>query len=399
MSEVNEIPQSVLRGTEEILPKDALAEKLKKGKKLIIKAGFDPTAPDLHLGHVVLLNKLRQFQDLGHEVCFLIGDFTATIGDPTGKSATRKTLTRAEVEENAKTYAKQVFKVLDESKTRIEFNSSWLNKLSAADLIALAEKHTVAQMIERDDFSKRYQNGQPIALHEFLYPLIQGYDSVALKADVECGGTDQKFNLLMGRELQRQYGEEQQVVVLTPLIEGLDGVKKMSKSLDNYIGIDEPPETMFGKVMSVSDELMWRYIDCLSLKSEDEIQTWKSEVASGKNPRDIKLIFAEELVSRFHSEEDAKRAHQAFIDRFQKKITPEDVPLEALTASEPLPLPQALKLSKMTASTSEAMRLIKSGAVRIDGEKVLDTRFVIDHDIEHLIQVGKRRIVKIIVQA
>jgi tyrosyl-tRNA synthetase len=395
MKEAGVIPDELLRGAEEVLPMEALADKLKKGKPLKIKAGFDPTAPDLHLGHTVLLNQLRQFQLLGHEIIFLIGDFTATIGDPTGKSVTRMPLTPEQVIENAKTYQAQVFKILDEDKTQVMFNSSWLGALSAADLIQLAGKVTVAQMLERDDFSKRYAANQPIALHEFLYPLIQGYDSVALKADVECGGTDQKFNLLMGRELQKQMGQEQQVVILTPLIEGLDGVKKMSKSLDNYIGIDEPPEIMFGKLMSVSDDLMWRYIDCLSFKTSLEIKAWNDTVAAGGNPRDVKLAFSEEIVTRFHSEEAAKSAHEAFINRFQKKIIPEDMALEILKLEGLLPIPQILKLSGLTKSTSEAMRLIKSGAVRVAGEKISDTGLILSEEVEYLIQVGKRRIIKL----
>ncbi len=395
MKEAGVIPEELLRGTEEVLPMDGLIDKLKKGKPLKIKAGFDPTAPDLHLGHTVLLNKLRQFQLLGHEVIFLIGDFTGTIGDPTGKSVTRVPLTPQQVLENAETYKKQVFKILDERKTTIAYNSEWLNQLNAADLIRLAGKVTVAQMLERDDFSKRYAANQPIALHEFLYPLIQGYDSVELKADIECGGTDQKFNLLMGRELQKQFGEEQQVVILMPLIEGLDGVKKMSKSLDNYIGIDEAPDIMFGKLMSVSDDLMWRYIDCLSFKTNTELAAWKERVGSGENPRDIKFEFSEEIVARFHSDEAAKQAREAFINRFQKKLIPDDVDLKVIEAETPLGLPQVLKQTEMTASTSEAMRLIRSGAVRIDGEKVSDTKLLIDFKVEHLIQVGKRRIIKL----
>ncbi|MDX2346945.1 MAG: tyrosine--tRNA ligase [Legionella sp.] len=395
MTKEDVIPEALLRGAEEVLPIEALAVKLKKGRPLRVKAGFDPTAPDLHLGHTVLLNQLRQFQLLGHEVIFLIGDFTATIGDPTGKSVTRVPLTPEQVIENAKTYQEQVFKILDEDKTKIMFNSSWLGALSAADLIQLAGKVTVAQMLERDDFSKRYAANQPIALHEFLYPLIQGYDSVALKADIECGGTDQKFNLLMGRELQKQMGEEPQVVILMPLIEGLDGVKKMSKSLDNYIGIDEPPEIMFGKLMSVSDDLMWRYIDCLSFKSNTEITAWKERVATGGNPRDVKFEFAEEIVARFHSDKAAQNAREAFISRFQKKIIPENIALQALTLEAVLPIPQILKQLGLTKSTSEAMRLIKSEAVRINGEKISDTGLMLDEEVEYLIQVGKRRISKL----
>ncbi len=395
MKEVDVIPEELLRGVAEVLPIEALKDKLKTGKPLKIKAGFDPTAPDLHLGHTVLLNQLRQFQLLGHEVIFLIGDFTATIGDPTGKSVTRMPLTSEQVIENAKTYQAQVFKILDKDKTTIMFNSSWLGQLSAADLIQLAGKVTVAQMLERDDFDKRYTANQPIALHEFLYPLIQGYDSVALEADVECGGTDQKFNLLMGRELQKQLGQAPQVVILMPLIEGLDGVKKMSKSLDNYIGIDEAPDIMFGKLMSISDELMWRYIKYLSFKSNLEIAAWKKRVEDGENPRDIKFEFSEEIVSRFHSVEAAKQAREAFINRFQKKIIPEDVPLQVLKLEIVLPIPQILKQLELTNSTSEAMRLIRSGAVRIDGNKINDTGFLLDQETEYLIQVGKRRLAKV----
>lgn len=389
------IPEELLRGVEEVLPMEAFKDKLKKGTPLKIKAGFDPTAPDLHLGHTVLINKLRQFQLLGHEILFLIGDFTATIGDPTGKSATRVPLTPEEVVINARTYQEQVFKILDPVKTKIVFNSSWLNKLSAADLIQLAQTHTVAQMLERDDFSKRYQAGQPIALHEFLYPLIQGYDSVALNADIELGGTDQKFNLLMGRELQKERGLEAQVVMLMPLIEGLDGVKKMSKSLNNYIGIHEPADTMFGKLMSASDDLMWRYIDCLSFKTNAEIKQWKDDVAAGGNPRDVKLAFAEEIVARFHSDEAGVQARQNFIERFQKKIIPEDLPLQTLELAEPVFIPQILKQIDLVASTSEAMRLIKSGAVRVDEQKVEDTKLLLPLDSTYLIQVGKRRLARL----
>jgi tyrosyl-tRNA synthetase len=395
IKEAGTIPEELLRGVEEVLPMDALADKLKKGIPLKIKAGFDPTAPDLHLGHTVLINKLRQFQLLGHEILFLIGDFTATIGDPTGKSATRVPLTPEQVVINAKTYQEQVFKILDPAKTKVVFNSSWLNKLSAADLIQLAQTHTVAQMLERDDFSKRYQAGQPIALHEFLYPLIQGYDSVALDADVELGGTDQKFNVLMGRELQKERRLEPQVVMLMPLIEGLDGVKKMSKSLDNYIGIHEPADTMFGKIMSVSDELMWRYIDCLSFKTNAEIKQWQDDVAAGGNPRDVKLAFAEEIVARFHSDEAGSRARQDFIERFQKKIIPEDLPLHTLELAEPVFLPQILKQMDLVASTSEAMRLIRSGAVRVDEQKIEDTKLLLPLDSTYLIQVGKRRLARL----
>lgn len=395
MSEEVVIPEGLLRGAVEALPIHGLAEKLKKGKPLKIKAGFDPTAPDLHIGHTVLLNQLRRFQQLGHEVIFLIGDFTATIGDPTGKSATRVPLTREQVLANAVTYEKQVFKILDKDKTRIVFNSSWLSELTATDLIRLAGQVTVAQLLEREDFHKRYTTNQSIALHEFLYPVIQGYDSVVLEADIECGGTDQKFNLLMGRELQRQFGHEPQVIVLTPLIEGLDGVKKMSKSLNNYIGIDEPPDMMFGKLMSISDDLMWRYIDCLSFKSASELNAWKERVLSGENPRDVKLEFSEEIVARFHSESAALEAREAFISRFQKKQIPEDVLCNTIVSAIDIGLVQVLKQTEMTASTSEAMRLIRSGAVRVNGEKILETTYQLQPGGSYLIQVGKRRIVKI----
>jgi tyrosyl-tRNA synthetase len=389
------IPDELLRGVEEVLPMDDFKEKLKRGKPLKIKAGFDPTAPDLHLGHTVLLNKLRQFQQLGHDIIFLMGDFTATIGDPTGKSVTRVPLSTEQVIENARTYQAQVFKILDEEKTQVMFNSSWLGKLGAADLIQLAGKVTVAQMLERDDFSQRYAANQPIALHEFLYPLIQGYDSVALEADIELGGTDQKFNLLMGRALQKQFNQPAQVVMLMPLIEGLDGVKKMSKSLDNYIGIDEAPDIMFGKVMSVSDELMWRYIDCLSFKTNAEIADWKANVSAGGNPRDVKLLFAAEIVERFHSDEAALNAREGFINRFQKKIIPEDVPLQVLAFDEVLAIPQILKQLELTSSTSEAMRLIRSGAVRIDGDKIEDAKLILAENVIYLIQVGKRRLARL----
>lgn len=341
----------LMRGCEEILPVPELEKKLQKGIPLKIKAGFDPTAPDLHLGHTVLLNKLRQFQQFGHEVIFLIGDFTAMIGDPTGKNVTRMPLSQETVLENAKTYQHQVFKILDPDKTTVAFNSQWLNKFNAVDLIRLAATHTVARMLERDDFNKRYTTGQPIAIHEFLYPLLQGYDSVALKADVELGGTDQKFNLLMGRELQKHYGFEPQVVMMTPLIEGLDGVKKMSKSLDNYIGINETPEQIFGKIMSVSDELMWRYIDLLSFKTGKEIQQLKQSVLEGKNPRDVKIDFAKEIVARFHDQTQAELAHNNFIERFQKGNIPEDLEELSLVIVEPIALAQLLKQIDLTASS------------------------------------------------
>ncbi len=388
----------LMRGCEEILPVPELEKKLQKGIPLKIKAGFDPTAPDLHLGHTVLLNKLRQFQQFGHEVIFLIGDFTAMIGDPTGKNVTRMPLSQETVLENAKTYQHQVFKILDPDKTTVAFNSQWLNKFNAVDLIRLAATHTVARMLERDDFNKRYTTGQPIAIHEFLYPLLQGYDSVALKADVELGGTDQKFNLLMGRELQKHYGFEPQVVMMTPLIEGLDGVKKMSKSLDNYIGINETPEQIFGKIMSVSDELMWRYIDLLSFKTGKEIQQLKQSVLEGKNPRDVKIDFAKEIVARFHDQTQAEFAHNKFIERFQKGNIPEDLEELSLVIAEPIALAQLLKQIDLTASTSESIRMVKQGAVKVDGDKVSDPSLKLPIGKSYIIQVGKRRIAKLSIQ-
>ncbi|MCW8395803.1 tyrosine--tRNA ligase [Legionella sp. PATHC039] len=388
----------LMRGCEEILPVPELQKKLQKGIPLKIKAGFDPTAPDLHLGHTVLLNKLRQFQQFGHEVIFLIGDFTAMIGDPSGKNVTRMPLSQETVLENAKTYQNQVFKILDPDKTTVAFNSQWLNKFNAADLIRLAATHTVARMLERDDFNKRYTTGQPIAIHEFLYPLLQGYDSVALKADVELGGTDQKFNLLMGRELQKHYGFEPQVVMMTPLIEGLDGVKKMSKSLDNYIGINETPEQMFGKIMSVSDELMWRYIDLLSFKTGKEIQQLKQSVLEGKNPRDVKIDFAKEIVARFHDQTQAEFAHNKFIERFQKGNIPEDLEELSLVTAEPIALAQLLKQIDLTASTSESIRMVKQGAVKVDGDKISDPSLKLPIGKSYIIQVGKRRIAKLSIQ-
>ncbi|MES9832608.1 MAG: tyrosine--tRNA ligase [Candidatus Thiodiazotropha sp. DIVDIV] len=388
----------IKRGTEEVLPEELLIKKLERGKPLKIKAGFDPTAPDLHVGHTVLINKLRQFQELGHEVIFLIGDFTGMIGDPTGKSATRPPLTRDEVLENAKSYEHQVFKILDPSKTTVLFNSAWMGEMSAVDLIQLAARHTVARMLERDDFNKRYTSGQPIAIHEFLYPLVQGYDSVALKADVELGGTDQKFNLLVGRQLQESYGQEPQVVITLPILEGLDGVQKMSKSLNNYIGITDPPEEMFGKVMSVSDELMWRYYELLSFRPMNEIESWKQGVSEGGNPRDVKVRLAEELVARFHSKEMAEEAHQAFVARFQKGQMPDEMPEHELKPEgESYPIANLLKDSGLVKSTSEANRMIKQGAVRIDGEKLQDPTLSIELGSTAVYQVGKRRFARITV--
>lgn len=384
------------RGAEEILPEGSLLEKLKLGRPLRIKAGFDPTAPDLHLGHTVLITKLRQFQDLGHEVLFLIGDFTARIGDPTGKSDTRKPLTEEQIKANAKDYASQVFKILDPHKTKVMFNSEWMGKKTAVDMIQLASLSTVARMLERDDFNKRYHAGQSIAIHEFLYPLLQGYDSVAMQADVELGGTDQKFNLLMGRELQKHYAQASQVVMTMPLLEGLDGVHKMSKSLNNAIGVDDAPSDMFGKVMSVSDELMWRYYDLLSLKSSDEIQILKQEALAGKNPRDIKLLLAEELVARFHSKAVAAQAVQDFINQFQKGQIPDDI--ETVTMVVPKEgqlLAVILKDLGLVASTSEAYRLIDQGGLKCDQHKVTDRKAKVLPGGDHIYQLGKRKFVRI----
>jgi len=396
MVSVEEQMLELCRGASEVLLEGELAEKLKKGRPLRIKAGFDPTAPDLHLGHTVLINKMRQFQELGHDVLFLIGDFTGMIGDPTGKSATRPTLTREDVLENAQTYKEQIFKILDPESTRIMFNSSWMGKMSAADLIHLAARHTVARMLERDDFAKRYRSGQSIAIHEFLYPLVQGYDSVAMEADVELGGTDQKFNLLVGRQLQQSYGQEPQVVITMPLLEGLDGVQKMSKSLGNYIGINEPPEEIFGKVMSVSDELMWRYFELLSFRPVGEVETLKRQVSEGANPRDIKFQLAGELVERFHGTASARAAHEAFIARFQKGALPEDMPEVSLRCDgQAMPLPLLLKAASLTSSTSEAIRMIEQGAVRVDGERVIDRGASFAAGSTHVFQVGKRKFARV----
>ncbi|MEK7816520.1 MAG: tyrosine--tRNA ligase [Pseudomonadota bacterium] len=396
MTDIKEVLASLKRGTDEILLEAELAERLKSGRRLRVKAGFDPTAPDLHLGHTVLINKLRQFQDLGHEVLFLIGDFTGMIGDPTGKNATRPPLTRDEVIENARTYESQIYKILDPEKTLVMFNSSWLGEMKAADLVQLAAKHTVARMLERDDFNKRYKGGQPIAIHEFLYPLLQGYDSVVTKADVELGGTDQKFNLLVGRELQKEFGQRPQVVMTLPLLEGTDGVNKMSKSLGNYVGISEPPEEMFGKLMSISDTLMWRYLELLSAEDMRAIGQWKRDVSEGLNPRDVKVRLAQELVARFHGAESARHAHESFIARFQKGQLPDDMPETELAAGgKAMPLPRLLKEAGLAASTSEAMRLIRQGGVRIDGEKAEDPALEITPGRTCVFQVGKRRFARI----
>ena len=386
----------IKRGTDEILTESDLKKKLESGKQLIIKAGFDPTAPDLHLGHTVLLNKLRHFQDLGHKVIFLIGDFTGQIGDPSGKNKTRPTLDKKELIKNAKTYEKQVFKILKKDLTEVRFNSEWCNELGAAGLISLASKYNVARMLERDDFNKRYNANQSIALHEFLYPLVQGYDSVALKADIECGGTDQKFNLLVGRELQRSYDQEPQVVLTVPILEGLDGTNKMSKSLNNFIAIDEQPDEMFGKIMSISDELMWRWFELLSFMPENEISILKKEVDNGANPRDIKFILAEELVDRFHEKGKGSNCKQKFLERFQKGAMPSDIKeVNIDIENETILLTNLLKTVEMTSSTSEAMRLIKQGGVKIDSEKVSDIKLEIKKGSEAVYQVGKRKFLHI----
>lgn len=398
IAHTNESFELLKRGAKEILVEQEFLERLKMGKPLRIKAGFDPTAPDIHLGHTVLLNKMRQFQLLGHEVLFLIGDFTGMIGDPTGKNIARQPLTREAVLENAKTYQTQVFKILDPDKTQILFNSSWMDTLGAKGLIELAAHYTVARMLEREDFKTRYQATYPIAIHEFLYPLIQGYDSVVMKADVELGGTDQTFNLLVGRELQKHYGQKPQVVMTFPLLEGLDGVNKMSKSLGNYIGIQEAPKEMFGKIMSISDELMWRYYELLSFKSNTEIEGFKHSVAEGANPRDIKMLLAMEIIERFHSLSAAEHAKEAFIAQFQRGALPEDIQEITLHTDKAfMPIANLLKEAQLTTSTSEAFRLIQEGAVRIDGNKIEDKALTIAVGSTHLIQVGKRRFGRVLV--
>ena len=382
----------IQRGTDEILPLEELKTKLQKNKPLRIKLGMDPTAPDLHLGHTVVINKMKQLQDLGHEIIFLIGDFTGMIGDPTGKNVTRKPLTKKDVLENAKTYQDQIFKILDKEKTTIAFNSAWMSKMSSTEMISLASKHTVARMLERDDFSKRYKGGQAISIHEFLYPLVQGYDSVALRADMELGGSDQKFNLLVGRELQKQADMEPQVILTMPILEGLDGVQKMSKSLDNYIGIDEDPDSMFGKVMSISDELMWRYLELLSFESLETIESWKKEVDNGENPRNIKFRLAEEIITRFHNNAAAKKAQQNFIDRFAKNQIPEE--MDEYTFPKGLKIANLLKDSNLVNSTSEAFRMIKQGAVKMDGEKIND-KDLTPNEGTSVYQVGKRKFARV----
>ena len=384
------------RGAEEILPDDALAARLRKKKSLIVKAGFDPTAPDLHIGHTVLINKMRQFQQFGHEVVFLIGDFTGMIGDPSGKNATRPALDNEQIAENARTYEKQIFKILDPERTRIEFNSTWMSEMGAEGMVKLAARYTVARMLERDDFSKRFAGGQSISVHEFLYPLVQGYDSVALRADIELGGTDQKFNLLVGRHLQQQFGQEPQIVITTPLLEGLDGVQKMSKSLNNYIGITDPPGDMFGKLMSVSDELMWRYFEVLSFRSLADLNRLKSSVEDGRNPRDVKFELAHELVARFHSEALAEAAKAEFVARFQKGAMPQEIPeVSVASVDGELGVAHLLREAGLVSSTSDAFRMIQQGAVRIDGERIEDRSLTIAAGSSHVYQVGKRKFARV----
>ena len=387
----------LVRGAEEIIPKDDFLDKLKGKKKLRIKAGFDPTSPDLHLGHTVLLNKMRLFQDLGHEVIFLIGDFTGLVGDPSGVNETRPVLSGNQLKKNAETYKSQVYKILDRDKTEVRFNSEWMNELHSAEFIRLSSSQTVARMLERDDFAKRYKSQLPISIHEFMYPLLQGFDSVKLEADVELGGTDQKFNLLMGREVQKFYGTPQQAIFTVPLLEGLDGVKKMSKSLNNYIALEDPYDEMFGKIMSISDQLMWRYFDLLSFKSDKEIRSLKLDEKNGENPRNIKFILAEEIVDRFHGEGSGLKAREEFINRFQKGNLPEEVETISINIQgSDLNLPRVLKDSGMVQSTSEAMRLIKQGAVKIQGKKVLENNFSMSKGTAYLVQVGKRKLANIL---
>ena len=396
MKSIEEQLEIIQRGAYEILVEKDLVSKLKEGRPLRIKAGFDPTAPDLHLGHTVLINKLRQFQDLGHEILFLIGDFTGMIGDPTGKSATRPPLTQQDVEQNSVTYQQQIFKILDKEKTKVVFNSTWMSKMSGVDMIKLAASSTVARMLERDDFSKRYKGGQSIAIHEFLYPLIQGYDSVEMQADVELGGTDQKFNLLMGRQLQELHGQKPQCVLTMPILEGLDGVQKMSKSLNNYIGIADEPKDMFGKIMSISDDLMWRYFELLSFRPMSEIVGFKQEMQQGKNPRDIKFLLAEEIIARFHNEAEATVAREGFIAQFAKNKIPDDIPELSFEApAEGYAIANLLKDAGLCSSTSDAMRMIQQGAAKINGEKVADKSVKIQKGTEGVFQVGKRKFVRL----
>lgn len=397
---MNKLQEDVLellkRGTEEILLEAQLVKKLAEGRPLRIKAGFDPTAPDLHLGHTVLINKLKQFQDLGHEILFLIGDFTGMIGDPTGKNATRKALTKEQVIENAKSYQEQVFKILDPEKTKVVFNSEWMDKMTPAEFVQLTAKHTVARMLERDDFSKRYKSGQSIAIHEFLYPLIQGYDSVAMKSDLELGGTDQKFNLLVGRQLQEAYGQVPQVVMTMPILEGLDGVQKMSKSLNNYIGISDAPNEMFGKIMSISDDLMWRYFELLSFKPMDEVNAWHQECKGGANPRNYKVKLAQEIIARFHDQAAAVKALEDFEAQFKRGVIPDDINELELTATDSgYAIALLLKDAGLTSGTSDSNRMIKQGAVKIDGEKISDNKLIVSVGSEAIYQVGKRKFAKV----
>ena len=385
----------IKRGIDEVLTEDDLVSKLKSKKQLTVKVGFDPTAPDLHLGHTVILNKMRHFQDLGHKVVFLIGDFTGRIGDPSGKNKTRPSLDKEELEKNAKTYSDQVFKILNKDLTDIRFNSEWCEDLGADGIIGLASKYNLGRMLERDDFSKRYKANQQIAIHEFLYPLIQAYDSIALNADVEMGGTDQKFNLLVGRELQRAFDQEPQVCITLPILEGLDGINKMSKSLDNYVGINEDPDEMFGKIMSISDDLMWRWFELLSFRPINEVNELKKEVKLGMNPRDTKILLAEEIIERFHSKEDAENAKNTFLDRFQKGAKPKDIETFSISLDDDIAIGNLLKESGLVQSTSEAMRLVKQGAVKINDEKIDDPKLIIEKNRELLVQVGKRRFLKI----
>ncbi|GLK90996.1 tyrosine--tRNA ligase [Pseudomonas turukhanskensis] len=398
MKSVEEQLALIKRGAEEVLVEAELIEKLKRGQPLRIKAGFDPTAPDLHLGHTVLINKLRQFQELGHQVVFLIGDFTGMIGDPSGKSATRPPLTREQVLDNAETYKAQVFKILDPAKTEVAFNSTWMDQLSPADFIRLASQYTVARMLERDDFSKRYATNQPIAIHEFLYPLVQGYDSVALKADVELGGTDQKFNLLMGRELQRAYGQEAQTILTMPLLEGLDGVKKMSKSLGNYVGIQEAPGVMYNKLVSIPDALMWRYFELLSFRSMEEIEAFKADVVAGANPRDIKIKLAEEIVARFHGEDAAANAHRSSGNRMKDGELPDDLPEVEVVSAEDLPIASLLNKAGLVKNAAGARDLLNAGSVRIDGE-VVDRTFIYKLGATHVCQAGKKAFARVTLKA
>ncbi|MDJ0656625.1 MAG: tyrosine--tRNA ligase [Xanthomonadales bacterium] len=398
MTSIQDALSLIARGADEIIKLDELKERLSRGRPLRVKVGFDPTAPDLHVGHTVVMNKMRHFQDLGHQIIFLIGDFTGMIGDPSGKNKTRPPLTPVEIEANAETYKDQVFKILDPEKTEVRFNSEWMGRMNAADVVRLTSQYTVARMLERDDFAKRFRNETPISIHEFLYPLVQGYDSVALNCDVEMGGTDQKFNLLVGRALQQNHGMDPQIIITMPLLEGLDGVKKMSKSEGNYIGIDEPPGEIFGKVMSLSDDLMWRYFDLLSFRPNSDIEALKQSVADGANPRDVKFELGKELVARFHDQAAADAAQAEFIQRFQKDQLPDDIPDVHVTGDgDELPLSFIIKQAGLTASTSEARRMIEQGAVRIDQERVSDASLKLSKDTTAIIQVGKRRLARVTV--